>query len=99
MNRILFILFVLSTISYEGLGQILKPCTIEYTIYNRNINHPNILLISKRLAGNCPRLASTLNIKYSLPKGAIFCRMEDALYNRLNFWVKIRMGDDDRYSN
>jgi hypothetical protein len=39
------------------------------------------------------------NFKYTLPKGAIFCRMEDAIYNKLNFWVKIRMGTDEKYSN
>jgi|GEM_PF-2151829 hypothetical protein len=36
---------------------------------------------------------------YSRPKGAIFCRMEDALHQHFNIWIKFRMGDDDRYSN
>lgn len=40
-----------------------------------------------------------MRLTYSLPKGAIFCRMEDALYKHLNFWIKFRMGTDDRYSN
>jgi hypothetical protein len=40
-----------------------------------------------------------LHINYTIPKGAIFCRMEDALYKHLNFWVKFRMGTDDKYSN
>jgi hypothetical protein len=38
-------------------------------------------------------------IKYTLPKGAIFCRMEDALYKHLNVLIKVRMGTDDKYSN
>lgn len=38
-------------------------------------------------------------IKYELPKGAIFCRMEDALHEHFNIWIKFRMGNDDRYSN
>jgi hypothetical protein len=44
--------------------------------------------------------SSTINhLNYSLPKGAIFCRMEDALHKHFNLWIKFRMGDDDRYSN
>lgn len=35
----------------------------------------------------------------STPKGAVFCRMEDALYKRLNIHIKLRMGVDDKYSN
>jgi len=42
---------------------------------------------------------SNLSLKYCLPKGAVFCHMEDVIYNRLNFWIKFRMGTDDRYSN
>ena len=39
------------------------------------------------------------SFNYILPKGAIFCRMEDALHSHFNIWIKFRMGDDDRYSN
>jgi hypothetical protein len=38
-------------------------------------------------------------IKYCLPKGGIFCQMESAIHQRLNFWIKFRMGTDDRYSD
>ncbi|HXB12318.1 MAG TPA: hypothetical protein VNZ45_10050 [Bacteroidia bacterium] len=38
-------------------------------------------------------------IKYALPKGAIFCRMEDALHQRFNIWLKFRMGSEDKYSD
>ena len=38
-------------------------------------------------------------IKYTLPKGAIFCRMEDALHQRFNIWLKVRMGTEDKYSD
>jgi len=34
-----------------------------------------------------------------IPKGAIFCRLEDALHKRFNFWIKFRMGTDDKYSD
>jgi hypothetical protein len=43
--------------------------------------------------------ATHYNFHYVLPKGAIFCRMEDALYKHFNFWIKFRMGNDDRYSD
>ncbi len=49
-------------------------------------------------AGNI-RPAANYTIHYVLPKGAIFCRMEDALYKHFNFWIKFRMGNDDRYSD
>ena len=39
------------------------------------------------------------DITYTLPKGAIFCRMEDVLYKHFNIWIKLRMGVDDKYSN
>ena len=39
------------------------------------------------------------SFNYILPKGAIFCRMEDALHSHFNIWIKFRMGDDDKYSN
>ena len=38
-------------------------------------------------------------IKYCLPKGGIFCQMESAIHQRLNFWIKFRMGTDDRCSD
>jgi hypothetical protein len=38
-------------------------------------------------------------IKYSCPKGGIFCQMESAIHQHLNFWIKFRMGTDDRYSD
>ena len=38
-------------------------------------------------------------LKYSCPKGGIFCQMESAIHQRLNFWIKFRMGTDDRYSD
>jgi hypothetical protein len=43
--------------------------------------------------------SSLKEIKYSLPKGAIFCRMEDALHQRFNIWLKFRMGSEDKYSD
>jgi hypothetical protein len=38
-------------------------------------------------------------LNYELPKAAIFCWLEDVLYKHFNFWIKFRMGNDDRYSN
>jgi hypothetical protein len=42
---------------------------------------------------SCPAL------KYSLPTGGFFCRIESAIHQRLNFWIKFRMGTDDKYSD
>jgi hypothetical protein len=38
-------------------------------------------------------------IRYCMPKGGIFCQMESAIHQRLNFWIKFRMGTDDKYSD
>ena len=40
---------------------------------------------------------SLSNVKYEIPKGAVFCRMEEQLRSRLNFWVKLRAGSDEAY--
>jgi len=62
------------------------------------LNQPNALLVNKT-GGAFGSIIAIKEIKYSLPKGAIFCRMEDALHQHFNFWFKVRMGCDDRYSN
>ena len=35
--------------------------------------------------------------KCNIPKGSVFCRMEDKLYKRFSVWIKIRAGSDDEY--
>lgn len=93
----------LLVLSSAGYAQILKPVSVFYSNENRNIQQnifPQPLVMEKipvPLQNNKLLLAN--NFKCTLPKGAVFCRMEDAIYNRLNFWVKFRMGTDDRYSN
>ncbi len=95
--------------NYTCEGQILKPTEI----FRRNVpllSKTNIVFesyIRERGIQDNTTLPSPilqagpfkLDCTNTLPKGAIFCRMEDAIYNKLNFWVKFRMGIDDRYSN
>jgi hypothetical protein len=33
----------------------------------------------------------------TIPQGAVFCRMENRIYERCNIWLKIRAGDADTY--
>jgi hypothetical protein len=33
----------------------------------------------------------------SIPRGAVFCRMENLVFERCNIWLKIRAGDVDTY--
>lgn len=68
-----------------------KPLPLNFSNYSYSSTLLTPAKYFKPLANYC--------FTYSLPKGAIFCRMEDALHERFNFWIKFRMGDDDRYSN
>jgi hypothetical protein len=55
-----------------------------------------------RLSASQPnelKYPSLAPITYTTPKGAIFCRMEDALLQKFNIWIKLRMGTDNRYSD
>ena len=38
-----------------------------------------------------------LALKYEIPKGAIFCRMEDNLRDKFNIWIKIHAGNGEAY--
>lgn len=104
---LVFILIGLVAFSCRINAQILKPLPVDYSqnkVQQKTMEQPFILQQSifhpDALPGYFPRQFSpACNFKYTLPKGAIFCRLEDAIYNRLNFWVKFRMGTDDRYSN
>jgi hypothetical protein len=64
-----------------------------------SLNQSNSLLVNKTEEKSFSPVVQIHEIRYSLPKGAIFCRMEDALHEHLNFWFKLRMGCDDTYSN
>ncbi len=107
MRHLFFLVMSFIFISSIVEGQQLKPLNIEYFQDNRNgfqqnIYVQNILKEKPIVASNTyyPLVYSpTYSLKCTLPKGAVFCRMEDAIYNRLNFWIKFRMGTDDRYSN
>lgn len=103
MKRYVLTIGIFSCIIYSAHAQLLKPLPVEY-LYDKpqqkafqyaafpdeNILHVNVV---------STQLPLKFNFKYELPKGAIFCRMEDAIYSKLNFWVKLRMGTDERYSN
>lgn len=103
MKRYALSIVMVVCTSYSAYAQILKPVPLGYThdrtqqmtsqwivAPNENMLYANAVLM---------QLPSKLCFKYELPKGAIFCRMEDAIYNKLNFCVKLRMGTDERYSN
>jgi len=63
------------------------------------LNQSASILINTGFVKTITPVQSLQDIKYNLPKGAIFCRMEDALHSKFNFWFKVRMGCDDKYSN
>ncbi len=100
--RLLF-LVGLFAFAYEGNAQLLKPLP---NLFDRGgkYNLENVFLpkqqmgvvgndlVSSTFEYNLPTVTTQYNLKCTLPKGAIFCRMEDAIYNHLNFWVKFRMG-------
>jgi hypothetical protein len=68
----------------------------NYLVYSSIDNNKDLLVVGSKQV----YLTSSLKeIKYSLPKGAIFCRMEDALHQRFNIWLKFRMGSEDKYSD
>ena len=103
-NRL--VVFFMVTSVYMGNAQTLKPVPIDYPhgkICQRIVEQPMSIersIIYADVLVYSPILFSpACNFKCTLPQGAVFCRMEDAIYNHLNFWVKFRMGTDDRYSN
>jgi hypothetical protein len=103
MKMILFILAGVLLFAYAGKAQILKPVPIRYlkeSTNNERYIFKNLLVMARTTpVSEYKSFSIANNYKYTLPQGAIFCRMEDAIYNYLNFWVKFRMGTDDRYSN
>jgi hypothetical protein len=44
-----------------------------------------------------PSNKTPLFVKYELPKGAVFCRMEEKLWHKFNVWIKLRAGSDEMY--
>jgi hypothetical protein len=102
-NKAASILFGFFVFCSVASAQMLKLVPISYLNENRHVQQNGFNMTatmgkSVTLLDN-PRFIMSDNLKCTLPKGAIFCRMEDAIYNHLNFWVKFRMGTDDRYSN
>jgi hypothetical protein len=93
--------------AYGSSAQILKPLPVQYSNENTHKNifpkfviNERIIMFSETSVTNYMfRFTAVYSLKCTLPQEAIFCRMEDAIYNHLNFWVKFRMGTDDRYSN
>jgi hypothetical protein len=66
----------------------------NYLRYSSIENNKGLLAVDTKQGVSCLK-----ELKYSLPKGAIFCRMEDALHQRFNIWLKFRMGSEDKYSD
>jgi len=108
MNKNVFFFVVgLAFLCNSANAQQLKSSNIQYyqeyknglqqSILQQNMNNEKSTITSNTSILQVPSFY--YNLKRDLPKGAIFCRMEDAIYNRLNFWIKFRMGTDDRYSN
>lgn len=102
-RKVVFVLLGLLVFICAGNAQLLKPLPIFYSNENRNNQqgtflHPVIVQRVFEYSDNM-NFSKATNLKCALPKGAIFCRMEDAIYNHLNFWVKFRMGTEDKYSN
>jgi hypothetical protein len=109
MRLFLGVLFLLILIPFTEAQQ-LKNVPLSFLNYS---NQPTKLNIFENIPANkeinlnlvkteeakYPELYNNISCQQTLPKGAIFCRMEDALHAHLNFWVKFRMGTDDRYSN
>jgi hypothetical protein len=101
MRKVVFIFVGLLAFGCVVNAQMLKPVPISYLNENNRQNcfvQPLMPDKAAVISGD-KRFSIANNLKCTLPKGAIFCRMEDAIYNHLNFCVKFRMGTDDRYSN
>lgn len=95
----LLITYSLLLITYNLVAQ--NKITATRIIAPALFSHPaqgNRLLFTQTNTAAVKPLPNYI-YNYVLPKGAIFCRMEDALHSRFNIWIKFRMGDDDRYSN
>lgn len=106
-RNLVFLIICLISFNSRIHSQVLKPFHIDYFHYKvpqRVLEQP-VNMEKGFFYSNRPIVYSGLqfpgeyNFKYTLPKGAIFCRMEDAIYGKLNFWIKFRMGTDDKYSN
>ncbi len=80
-------------------AQMLKPVPLSYLNQKQYTSIQPMVFERRLVALDNLKFSIADNLKCTLPKGAIFCRMEDAIYNHLNFWVKFRMGTDDKYSN
>jgi hypothetical protein len=104
-----FLILVLLEFCYRSNAQVLKPVPIYYSVetvtnqkavfLNPYISGEKLFYIETKVMPYSLQYTPSADFSCTLPKGAIFCRLEDAIYNHLNFWVKFRMGTDDRYSN
>lgn len=93
---VLFLLFIRTASMGQQLhlnGELkISPFSLDQSKYHINFS-------TYYSIGNTNVFPLIYNFNYTLPKGAVFCRMEDALHKRFNLWIKFRMGNDDRYSN
>src|ERR1700744_5536078 len=87
MKIIVFVIVLLGLVNIS-VAQILKPVSIPFfqsgveenkLLLPLNI-HADIRCLNATACGlSAP--VSPINFKYTLPKGAVFCRMEDAIYS------------------
>jgi hypothetical protein len=99
MNRVVFVVFLFLLVS-AGIASAQQK--LQFNSFKFESALPISSSSQRSLYTSTPFMLYKpvfLHFNYTLPKAAIFCRMEDALYKRLNFWLKFRMGSDDRYSN
>ena len=106
MKRLLLYVVLLLVLHITSTAQQAKAFSFQWKVNTERQNASPFQLDNSPpffLVGNVAPvslLSSPLQpIKYTLSKGAIFCRMEDALYKHFNVLIKVRMGTDDRYSN
>ena len=90
-----FLLLTFPFFSYKSEAQQLKMVPLNFSSEYSQTTKSSVF----SLRGCSQVELKNINIERNIPKGAIFCRMEDAIYKKLNFWFKFRMGTDDKYSN
>jgi len=94
LGGFLFLLLTIQQCTAQESKLFTKPL-FSHTTYSTNTVG---IFNTYSFATSSPNVSS-YRLNYELPKAAVFCRLEDALYKYFNFWIKFRMGNDDKYSN
>ncbi|MBC7864529.1 MAG: hypothetical protein IAF38_16260 [Bacteroidia bacterium] len=103
MKKLILILFIF-LLNQSAFSQIRKNNFIRWPGINADVlNAP--LVFNKNSPGIfsskffSPKInTASLCVNFEIPRGAIFCRMEKALMNKSNIWIKFRAGDEKYYS-